>query len=278
MRTWFALALVAGCASAGQQDPNGQNPDAKTSGMTDSAIPPDACLDGDNDGACNAVDKCPNHDDRMDTDADTIADGCDRCAGMDDRIDMNTNGTPDCAELMTRTIDVKKVGTNYWRGWQANATATHDTSNDNTITGTTGSSIYNTYFVFNLAGFTATTIAEVKLELEMESYVSGDANEVISIWDVTTPSSTVETTGLNVTIHNDLGTGMKYGMATVTSASVGAANPVSFTLNAQANTDLKAKLGSEFVVGVHLDVTPGYVRFSAAQEARIARIVVKYTP
>jgi hypothetical protein len=217
------------------------------------------------------------HDDRMDTDSDTVPDGCDRCPGIDDRIDTNMNGTPDCAELMTRTIDVKKEGTNYWRGWQANASATHTTGNDNTITGTTGGTIYNSYFVFSLAGFSATTIAEVKLEIEMESYV-GDANEVLSIWDVTTPSSTVETTGLNVTVHNDLGTGMKYGMATVTSASVGAGNPVSFTLNAQANTDLKAKLGSEFVVGVHLDVTPGYVRFSAAQEPRIARIVVKYTP
>lgn len=276
MRTWFALALVAGCASAGQQDPNGVNPDAKT--MTDSSVPADGCLDGDNDGACNAVDKCPNYDDRMDTDADMVADGCDRCPGLDDRIDTNMNGTPDCAELMTRTIDVKKVGSNFWRGWQANASATHDTANDNTITGVVGGTTYNSYFVFSLAGFTASTIAEVKLELEMESYVSGDANEVISIWDVTTPSSTVETTGLNVTIHNDLGTGMKYGMATVTTGSVGAGNPVSITLDAQANTDLKAKLGSELVVGVRLDAAPGYVRFSAAQEARIARIVVKYTP
>ncbi len=251
--------------------------DAKTS-TTDSSIPDDACPDSDSDGSCNVADKCPMHDDRMDTDADMVPDGCDDCPGMDDRIDTNMNGTPDCAELMTRTIDVKKVGTNFWRGWHANASAGHTTANDNTITGTTGGTIYNTYFVFSLAGFTATTIAEVKLELEMESYVSGDANEVISIWDVTTPSSTVENSGLNVTIHNDLGTGMKYGMATVTSASVSATTPVSFTLNALANTDLKAKLGSEFVVGVHLDATPGYVRFSAAAEARIARIVVKYTP
>lgn len=277
MRSWLSLALVLGaCASAGKQDPTGNNPDAKP--MADADLPPDACPDTDNDGSCNDVDKCPGKDDRMDSDSDTVPDGCEKCPGMDDRIDMNNNMTPDCAELMTRTIDIKKVGTNYWRGWHANVTATHDTANDNTITGTTGGVIYNTYYVFPLAGVTATSIAEVKLELEMESYV-GDASEVISIWDVSTPAATVEqTAGVNVAIHNDLGTGHKYGMATVTAASTGAATPVSFMLDAQAATDLKAKLGSDFVVGAHLDVTPGYVRFSAAQEARVARLVIKYLP
>lgn len=277
MRSWLSLSLIlGGCASAGHPDPNGDNPDAMK--LADANLTPDACLDNDSDGTCNAVDKCPGKDDRMDADSDTVPDGCERCPGMDDRIDLNMNMTPDCAELMTRTIDIKKVGTNYWRGWHANATASHDTANDNTITGTTGSSIYNTYYVFSLVGFTATTISEVKLELEMESY-SGDASEVISIWDVSTPAATVEqTAGVNVAIHNDLGTGHKYGMATVTAASTGAATPVSFMLDAQAATDLKAKLGSDFVVGAHLDVTPGYVRFSAAQEARVARLVIKYLP
>jgi hypothetical protein len=276
MRPWLSLALVAGCASAGQGDPNGAHPDAQQ--PIDAVLAPDACPDTDNDGACNDVDKCPGKDDRSDSDADMVPDGCDMCPGQDDKVDLNMNGRPDCTELMTRTIDVKKVGTNFWRGWQANATATHDTGNDNTITGTTGSTTYNSYFVFSLAGFTASNIAEVKLELEMESYVSTDANETLSIWDVTTPSATVETTGLNAAVYNDLGTGHKYGMATVTTTSVSATVPVSFTLDAQAATDLKGKLGSEFVVGVHLDVTPGYVRFSSAAEPRIARIIVKYTP
>jgi hypothetical protein len=49
-------------------------------------------------------------------------------------------------------------------------------------------------------------------------------------------------------------------------------------LNAQAATDLKAKLGGELVVGCKLDAAPGYVRFSAGTEPRIARIVVSYLP
>ena len=277
MRSWLSLALIlGGCASAGHSDPNGNGPDAPQ--LADALLPPDACPDTDNDGACNAVDKCPGKDDRMDSDSDTVPDGCERCPGMDDRIDLNMNGTPDCAELMTRTIDVKKVGTNVWRGWYTNMTTAHDTANDNTLTGTFSGAVYNSYFVFSLAGFTATSIASVKLELEMENY-AGDASEVVSIWDVSTPAATVEqTAGVNVAIHNDLGTGHQYGSATVTSASVSATVPIAFTLDAQAATDLKAKLGSDFVVGAHVDVAPGYVRFSLGAESRIARLTIKYLP
>lgn len=279
MRLWFALVLAGGCAAAGVPGPGGGGDDNQNA-LIDASVtlPPDACVDTDNDGSCNAVDKCVGFDDRVDTDADTVADGCDKCPTGDDRIDANMNQIPDCSEVQTRTIDLKKVGADFWRGWHTGGGAGHTSGNDNTLTGTSGSTIYNSYFVFSLAGFTATTITEVKLELEMESYVSTDANEVISIWDVTTPSSTVEASGTNAAIFNDLGGGVKYGMATVTSASVSATTPVSFVLAAQANTDLKAKLGGEFVVGVHSDNAGGYVRFSAASEARIARIVVKYLP
>jgi len=279
MRLWSALVLASGCAAAGVPDPGGGGDDNQNSVIDASVnVPPDACPDTDNDGACNAADKCPGFDDRIDADADTVADGCDKCPGGDDRIDANSNMIPDCTELMTRTIDVKKVGADYWRGWHTGGGAGHTNNNDNTLTGTSGSTIYNSYFVFSLVGFTATTITEVKLELELESYSSTDANETLSVWDVSTPSATVEASGTNATIFNDLGGGVKYGMATVTSASVSATTPVPFVLAAQANTDLKAKLGAEFVVGVHSDNAPGYVRFSAASEARLARLVVKYLP
>jgi len=127
---------------------------------------------------------------------------------------------------------------------------------------------------------TATSITEVKLELELENY-SGDASEVVSVWDVTTPSTTVEPDGNSLAIYNDLGGGLQYGMATVTSASVSTTVPVPFTLGAQAATDLKAKLGSEFVVGLKLDTVPGFVRFSSnatGEPPRTHRLVVKYLP
>jgi len=288
MRSWLSMVLLValgtGCpehgkSPMGQRDASvGHDGNSAADAAADSVVPPDACFDTDNDGVCNVSDKCPGHDDMLDSDGDTVANGCDRCPSQDDRPDLNMNGLPDCAEVMSRTIDVKKVGTNYWRGWHANQTATHSSANDNTLAGTTGGTNYNSYFVFSLAGFTASNITEVRLELELEAYVSADASETVSIWDVTTPSTTVETTALDLTVHNDLGTGHRYGMATVTAGSVGSSAPVSWTLDAQAATDLKAKLGGEFVVGVHLDATPGYVRFSAAAEARIARLVFKYTP
>lgn len=278
MRLWFALVLACGCAAAGVPGPGGGDDNQNALVDAHVTVPPDACPDTDNDGACNNVDKCVGFDDRIDTDADTIADGCDKCPMADDRIDINMNGMPDCAEVMTRTIEIKKVGADYWRGWHTAVNAAHTSSNDNTLTGTSAATVYNSYFVFSLAGFTATTITEVKLELELEVYSSSDANEVISVWDVSTPSATVEASGTNAAIFNDLGGGVKYGMATVTAASVNATTPVQFMLGAQANTDLKAKLGGEFVVGLHSDNAPGFVRFSFTTEPRIARLVVKYLP
>lgn len=268
------LGITTACASATTPSAGG---DDTSMGPVDASVdvPPDACPDTDNDSACNLVDKCPGFDDRVDSDADTFADGCDRCPGADDRIDLNTNTTPDCTELMTRTIDVKKVGANHWRGWQSNS-ATHSSTNDNTITGVSGAGTYNSYFVFSLAGFTATAIDSITLELELERYESGDASESFTVWDVSTATTTLETTGANATIFNDLQTGMSYG------TQMAAANQVTqilqVTLNAQARTDLKLRLGGEFAVGLHLDTAPGYIRFSAAEEIRVARLVVKYLP
>ena len=64
----------------------------------------------------------------------------------------------------------------------------------------------------------------------------------------------------------------------ITAASVSAVTPVPFPLSTQANTDLKAKLGADFDVGLHSDNAPGYVRFSFTTEARIGRLVIKYLP
>lgn len=275
MRWWAVLVLGAGCAAAGQPDPHSIGGGDQDAHVAD--VPVDACPDSDHDGTCDSVDKCAGHDDRVDSDADTIADGCDKCPGQDDRPDVNMNGTPDCAELMTRTIDVKKVGNNYWRGWYCDAVG-HTTANDNTITGLLSTQSYHSYFVFSLAGFTATAISEVKLELEVSNYTSSDSSELMSVWDVTTPSTTIEPDGSAIAIYNDLGGGMQYGTQTLTSASISTTTPAVFMLNAQAASDLKARLGGEFVVGLKLDNPPGYVKFSEGVEPRIARLTVKYLP
>lgn len=272
MRLLVVALAAAGCASAGSEAPGDDTP------MADAMIESDACLDTDVDGVCNHLDKCPGADDAVDTDMDTVADGCDDCPGLDDRLDGNGNQIPDCTELMTRTIDVKSVGANFWRGWY-NASGAHTSVNDNTITGLNGSLNYNSYFVFNL-NLAATTVQSVTFEVEKEAY-TGDATETLSIWDVTTPASTLEANAANATVglqtHNDLGSGTTYGTGMMTSAAA-AGSIVSIPLNAAAATAVKASLGQDFAIGVHVDTQPGWVRFSMSTEPRVARLVIKYLP
>jgi hypothetical protein len=276
MRLFVVLAVVAGCASAGSDSPGDDTP------MTDAMDESDACLDTDGDTVCNHLDMCPGADDAMDSDADTVADGCDDCPGLDDRLDGNGNQIPDCTELLTKTVDLKVVGSNRWRGWY-NAQGDHSTGNDNTLTGLNGLSgtvNYNSYFVFNL-NFTATTVQSVTFEVEKEAYSSSDATETISIWDVTTPPATLEANPVNDTVglqtHNDLGSGTTYGTGTI-AMSAAAGSLISVPLNAAAATAVGAAVGNDFAIGVHVDTSPGWVRFSMSTEARVARLVIKYLP
>lgn len=273
---FVVLAVVAGCASAGSEAPGDDTP------ISDAMIQSDACLDTDVDGVCNHLDMCPGADDAMDSDADTVADGCDDCPGLDDRLDGNGNQIPDCTELMTTTVDLKVVGSNRWRGWY-NALGEHSTGNDNTLTGLNGLNgtvNYNSYFIFNLS-FTATTVQSVTFEVEKEAYSSSDATETISIWDVTTPPTTLEANAANATVglqtHNDLGSGTMYGTGTV-AMSAAAGSLISVPLNAAAATAATAAIGNDFAIGVHVDTPPGWVRFSMSTEARVARLVIKYLP
>jgi hypothetical protein len=264
----FTLGLAA-CATAGSA---ADDVDAPVS------VPVDACPDADNDGVCNGADKCAGFDDRIDTDLDTVADGCDKCAGEDDRIDANANMVPDCLETATRTVDLKAVNGNLWRGWHA-SNGGHLTDNDNTLTGEFSGATYNSYYVFALTGFVASKITSVTLEIQLEQYSSGDANETFSVWDVSAAGAAVEASGTNATIFNDLQSGVSYAVSTVTSAQV--ATILSIPLSAQAATDATAKVGNDFVVGIHLDSPPNYLRFGntgASAPPNVVRVVVKYLP
>ena len=276
----LGCALVGACASAGHSTDDqagGLGADASTGSMTDA--PPDACGDMDNDGVCNADDACMGFPDSADADSDMGADGCDLCPGVDDRIDVNTNSVPDCTETATRTIDHKVVGTNKWRGWYSSVSP-HNTTNDNTITGAFGGGTYNSYYVFTLSGFTASTITAVTLELQLELY-SGDATETISVWDVTTPAATVEGGTTHAAILMDLQADNQYATASLANAQLN--QVVSIPLNAKAASDATGKLNQDFVVGVHVDSVPGYVRFGDVPNSQgnpntINRLTIKYLP
>jgi hypothetical protein len=277
MRRILGIAVVvAGCASAGAPGAE-TGDDTQPLPSVDAALPPDACGDDDGDTICNVADKCAGHDDRVDGDMDTIADGCDRCPMADDRPDLNMNGNPDCLEIQQRTIDLKVVDGNLWRGWHTD-TGGHQSTNENTLTGVLPPSTYHSYYVFSLTGFTAHSIQGVTLEIQLENYTA-DASETFSLWDVTTPATTIENTAGDITTHNDLGGGMTYGTGTATAAQVG--QILSVPLNATAAMHATQKLGMDFVIGMKLDTAPGWIRFGhtgAGATPTTIRIVVRYLP
>ena len=280
------MFALAGCASAGQPRVGGDDTSGDDTPLVDApkgAITPDACGDDDGDAVCNIVDKCAGHDDAIDADADTVADGCDKCPGVDDRPDVNANQMPDCLEYVSRTISLKSVGANLWRGWHSNSGAiTHMASNENTITGDNAGVIYNSYYVFSLAGFTASSIQSVTLQLQLEMYTSGDATETFSVWDVTAAGTTVENTASDINLYNDLGGGTQYATATTNAAAV--TTLLSVPLNAMAATHATQKLAladKDFVVGVHVDTAPGWIRFGhtgAGATPTTIQLVIKYLP
>jgi len=274
----FTCAALCACASAGSPRVGGDDTSGDDTAPVDAPKGIDACLDDDSDTVCNAVDKCAGHDDKVDMDMDTVANGCDKCPTADDRPDINMNTVPDCFEAVSFTVPLKSVSGNLWRGWHSSAGG-HLSSNENTITGESSGAFYNSYFVFTLAGFTASTIQSVTLELQLEMYTSTDANEAFSVWDVTTPSATVENTASDINIYNDLASGAQYATSTATAAQVNTL--LSIPLNAMAATHATQKLGQDFVVGVHVDTTPGWIRFGhtgAGATPTTIRLVVKYLP
>ena len=280
----FAAVWVLGCASAevprvGGDDTGGDDAPPADAMIDARDVPVDGCADDDSDTVCNAVDKCAGHPDNVDADMDTVADGCDQCAGQDDRIDVNANQQPDCLEYVMRTITLKTVGSNLWRGWHSTMGG-HATTNENTLTGQYGAAFYNSYFIFPLTGFTASSIQQVTLQLQLELYSSGDATETFSIWDVTTPSATVENTASDINIYNDLMMGTQYATATASAAQVN--QVLSIPLNAMAATNATQKLGQDFVVGAHVDTTPGWIRFGHTPPdgptLTTIQLVIKYLP
>jgi hypothetical protein len=298
MRNLVVMVCVLSLAACGVvRDPNagvdapcGDGDGDGVCDTEDVCLTGDDSVDADNDTIANACDKCPGFDDKADADSDTVPNGCDNCAGFDDRTDLNGNSIPDGCDVQVRMIDLKSVpntnmppAPNWWRGWHSlsGTVYSHDPGNDNMVTGISGSTVFNSYVVFPLAGFTAFSIISVTLEIEVESYGSADATETFSVWDVGAIPNMVEGT-TNQAIFEDLMTGAMYGMHTVAMTPSPAGVTQSVMLSTQAAIDLQAKLGQDFAIGLHVDsatlAAPSYLRFAASSEPRVARLVIRYLP
>ncbi|CAN5916810.1 hypothetical protein BH11MYX2_BH11MYX2_16480 [soil metagenome] len=203
-------------------------------------------------------------------------------SGLGTVADAAVDSMPDAPPVqpLTKTFTVKIVGTNYWRGWieKSGTTSSHMPTLDNTFTGETApGNDLDSYFVFPLTGITASQVIDATLRLQVQGFEGGNAStETLSVWDVTTPADQVENTAGSVAIHDDLETGIKYGMFPASATDVGTV--LTIPLNASAATDIKAKIGQDFTIGLSMDTVPGYVLFSSNSEVETHELVIHYLP
>ncbi|HKQ50422.1 MAG TPA: S8 family serine peptidase [Phycisphaerae bacterium] len=162
------------------------------------------------------------------------------------------------------------------RGWWMND-GFHDSTNNNTFTGQDGggADIFNSYFSFDLSG--VGTVASATLRLELENYYGPDPSESVTVHDVSTPAATLEASGTNVAIFNDLQTGSVYATFTARASDVGTI--LDIPLSAAAINDINAA-GGYFSVGLHCDqiTLPSGdegVRFSQSDEPRVHQLVLE---
>jgi hypothetical protein len=107
---------------------------------------------------------------------------------------------------------------------------------------------FNDFFVFNLSSVTGPITSATLSVFNPPNGFSGTGSDVYSVFDVTTPISTLEAVQTNATsIFNDLGSGILYGSATVSAADDG--TQVNISLDASALAALVAAEGKQFAIG-----------------------------
>jgi len=122
------------------------------------------------------------------------------------------------------------------------------------------------YHTFDLSGLTGTiTGATLRVWVDAKDgdpgsgvgnetgapYQSSDPFEIVNLFDVSTPASTLATATPGLDAFNDLGTGNTYGALTVNADD--AAEYIDVELNAQAIADLNAAIGGAWSIGGALD-------------------------
>lgn len=139
------------------------------------------------------------------------------------------------------------------QGWWS-ATRSNTDSNDNHYTGVAGSDSLRSFYTFDLSQLVG-TVTSATLRIQRGDQ-GGNVN--VKFYDVSTTASVVNNnSGVSSTIFDDLGTGNSYGSFQV---SDGAFNTyLSFSLNAQALTDINATTGF-FTIGAM--VNPNQYIFS----------------
>ena len=161
------------------------------------------------------------------------------------------------------------------RGWYSDS-GFHDDANIYTVTGDADGNTYNSFFTFDLSAISG-TVTSGTLRLELELYLSPDASEAFSIYDVTTDVNILNQHCSNcIGTFNDLQSGAIYGAGAVSASDVNTV--IDITLSSLAIADINTASGELFAVGVSLDelFSTGNeaIRWSAGREYRTHQLVL----
>lgn len=164
------------------------------------------------------------------------------------------------AHAATVTISTSQAGPDN-QGWWSSTRSNNNPVNDNYYTG--NDDTYHSFFSFDLSGISGVVTAA---RFDVRRYdQSGTVN--LGFWDVGTSAATLITTRNNISspsIFSDLGSGVSYGLFTVTSGA--SADILTFALNVAALNDINADIGlGYFSIGAALQGS-GYIFSSSADE------------
>ncbi len=115
-------------------------------------------------------------------------------------------------------------------------------TNDNYIVGSYSAYLYNNFFTFDLKNLNETATSAY---LVLWRYQSGGLPVTYSLWDVTTPPDALNfNNGINMSIFNDLASGIQYGSAVV--SDYYSPDPLIIPLNSYALAAINATAGNGF--------------------------------
>jgi len=164
------------------------------------------------------------------------------------------------------------------QGWWSDTREARD-DNDNYGTGISpDEETSRSFFTFDLASLSLPVISAT-LELTRFNYLSTAESETFGLFDVSTDAVTLNNnTGINLTIFNDLGTGVSYGEFEILSDGL-STDVLSFELNAAAISDINATIGGWFSIGGAL-LSPSLPAaiFGSSQDGGVQRLVLEVVP
>jgi hypothetical protein len=177
--------------------------------------------------------------------------------------EYNLGADPDTAETVLTAAD---------RGSWSDA-GNHSAADKSTPTGSPGSDVYRSFFIFNLPSPSA-TIVSAAVRLELASYTSIAAEETLLLYDVTTNTASLAASGAGQTaIYNDLGSGVLFGEFDVT--PIDQSSIMDIPLNKEMVAAINAAGAGEFAVGLRLETSgSGGLWFSTADEVRVHQLIL----